>query len=141
MTNRLFVKIIMPIILLMMALGASFYFVVLLSSIFAIWPSLAFSKIEVPVNWVILYFLIVSVVNSERRFILFALLYLLVNFKMSQFGFLSFAKRGFTYTVWGVTGSPGWFRDSGDFGIQMGLFAPFVIGFILALRKYWGQQV
>jgi O-antigen ligase len=58
---------------------------------------------------------------------------------MSQHGFFSFANRGFAYTKWGVIGSPGWFRDSGDFGIAMTVFFPLAAAFALALKEYWGR--
>jgi len=121
------------------ALFISFFFIVLLASIFAVSPSLAFDKIDVPVSWVIVYFLIITILNSERRFFVFILLFLLVNFKMSQHGFLSYAQRGFAYTRWGLSGSPGWFQNAGDFGIQMTIFSPLAIAFILALKDYWGR--
>jgi len=83
--------------------------------------------------------LTITVVNTEKRFFVFVLLFLLVNFKMSQHGFFSSAARGFSYTSWGVTGSPGWFRDSGDFGIAMTIFFPLASAFALALKDYWGR--
>ncbi len=117
----------------------AFFIVILLSSIFAFQPDISWNKIDVFINWIILYFLFISVVNTERRFLLFVLLFFLVNFKMSQHGFTSFVGRGFAYTSWGVTGSPGWFRNAGDFGIQMLIFFPLAIAFILALQEHWGR--
>ena len=116
-----------------------FFILVLLSSLFAFRPSLSWNAIDIPVNWVIVYFLIITVVNTETRFFVFVLLFLLVNFKMSQHGFFSFANRGFSYTNWGVTGAPGWWRDSGDFGIAMTIFFPLASAFALALKEYWGR--
>jgi O-antigen ligase len=116
-----------------------FFIIVLLSSVFAFRPSVSWSKIDVPINWVIVYFLIITVVNTEKRIFIFVLLFLLVNFKMGQHGFFSFVNRGFTYTKWGVVGSPGWWRDSGDFGIAMTVFFPLATAFALALKEYWGR--
>lgn len=70
---------------------------------------------------------------------MFLLLFLIVNFKMSQHGFTTFALRGFAYTEWGVVGAPGWFHDSGDFGIAMLIFSGIAISFVVALREYWGR--
>lgn len=117
----------------------SFFIVVLLSSIFAFHPATAFDKISIPLNWLILYFLMLTVVNTEKKFFVFILLFLLVNFKMSQHGFVSYASRGFGYARWGLVGTPGWFANAGDFGIQMAIFAPLATTFILALRGYWGR--
>jgi O-antigen ligase len=58
---------------------------------------------------------------------------------MTQHGFLSWAGRGFAYANWGVTGAPGWFHNSGEFGIQLATIIPLSIYFVWALRKYWGK--
>jgi O-antigen ligase len=115
-----------------------FFIIVLLSSVFAFRPSVSWNMIDIPINWLIIYFLIITVVNTEKRYFVFVLLFLLVNFKMSQHGFFSFANRGFAYTSWGVNGSPGWFKDSGDFGVVMTIFFPLASAFALALNEYWG---
>ena len=116
-----------------------FTFIVLLSIVFAIRPGLSLQRIDTVFNWLILYFLVVSLVNTEKRFFIFVLLFLLVSFKMSQHGFRTFAGRGFSFSGWGVTGAPGWFQNSGEFGIQMTIFVPLSLAFVLALRKYWGR--
>ncbi len=117
----------------------AFFVVVFLSSVFAFNPARAFDQFNIPLNWLILYFLVITVVNTEKKFLVFMLLFLLVNFKMSQHGFHTYAQRGFGYSSWGLAGAPGWFRNAGDFGIQMTIFAPLAITFILALRGYWGR--
>ncbi len=117
-----------------------FYLVVVLSGVFAFQPSLSFDKIDIVINWVVVYFLFISVVNTEKRFFIFFLLFLIVNFKMSQHGFVSFASRGFAYTNWGVVGAPGWFHDSGDFGIAMLIFSAAVISFTMPLKEHWGRN-
>lgn len=114
-----------------------FFFVVFLGAIFAFKPSLAFDKFDIIVNWLVLYFLIVTVVNTEKKFILFLLFFFLLHFKMSQFGFRSFLTTG--YHSWGVSGAPGWFQNAGDLGIEMCIFVSLSMGFILALREYWGR--
>lgn len=116
-----------------------FLFIVILSCVFAFSFSESFDAIDIPLLWLLAYLLIINIVNSEKRFIVFLLLFILINFKMSQHGFVDFAKRGFSYTKWGVTGSPGWFRDSGDFGIAMTIFVPLVLSFILAFHHKWGK--
>lgn len=116
-----------------------FIFVVLLSCAFAFSPLKAIDAIDIPILWLLAYFLIINNVNTEKKFIAFLLLFILLNFKMSSHGFSSFAMRGFAYTKWGVVGSPGWFRDSGDFGTAMTIFVPLVISFIVALHHKWGK--
>lgn len=116
-----------------------FFLIILLSSLFAFLPATSFSNLNVAVNWIILYFLIISIVNTEKRFLIFILLFLLVSFKMSQHGFRTFATRGFSFASWGVSGAPGWFNNSGEFGIQMTIFVPLAVTFIMALKGYWGR--
>lgn len=116
-----------------------FYLTVFLSCIFAFQPAVSWEKIDILVNWIVVYFLFICIVNSEKKFFLFLILFLIINFKMSQHGFMSFASRGFAYTKWGVVGAPGWFHDSGDFGIAMLIFSGIVISFVVSLREYWGR--
>lgn len=116
-----------------------FLLIVVVSSMLAFHPEVSFSKIEIIINWVLIYFLMLTVINSEKKFIVFMLVFLLVNFKMSQFGARDFASRGFSYSNWGTSGAPGWFRDSGDLGIQMTIYIPLSIAFIMSFRQYWGR--
>jgi putative inorganic carbon (HCO3(-)) transporter len=90
-------------------------------------------------QWFFVYFLIINIVNTEEKFFIFYLSFLLYSFKMSQHGFISWAKIGFGWDSWGVVGGPGWFHNSGEFGIQLCMFLPLSIYFILALYKYWGK--
>jgi O-antigen ligase len=96
----------------------------------------AFDKIDIITIWVVIYFLVTGIVNSERRLFLFLLVYFLANFKMSQFGFFSWVSRGFGFASWGITGA-GWFRNSGELGLQMSMFFAYTICFVYFLRSYW----
>ncbi len=116
-----------------------FFVITLFSSYFAFEPLVSWSKLQIVLNWVIIYFLILTIINTEKRLVIFILLFILVNFKMSQHGFFSFATRGFSFASWGVKGSPGWFSNSGEFGIAMTIFVPLSIAFILSLKTYWGK--
>ncbi len=116
-----------------------FLLAVLASSVLADSPAASFDKIDIFIAWFIVYFLIINIVNTQQRLFIFLCLYLLWNFKMTQHGFLSWASRGFAYADWGVTGAPGWFHNSGEFGIQLSIFIPLSIYFVWALHKYWGR--
>jgi O-antigen ligase len=116
-----------------------FFFIVILSSSFAFNPAYSWKNIDVVINWLVLYYLIITIINTEKKFFLFMILFLLVNFKMSQHGFRTFAMRGFSFTSWGTGGAPGWFQNSGEFGIQMTIFVPIVTAFILPLRASWSR--
>ncbi|WP_410969043.1 hypothetical protein, partial [Salmonella sp. SAL4444] len=71
---------------------------------------------------------------------LFLLFYFLANFKMSQFGFVSWASRGFGFASWGITGA-GWFRNSGELGLEMSMFFAYTVCFIFFLREHWSRWV
>src|SRR5690606_10412689 len=113
--------------------------VVILSSVFAIRPSVSWAAWEAYYPWVLIFLLITNTVTTERRFFIFTLAFLLYSFKMSQHGFRTWASRGFAFAGWGVTGAPGWFQNSGEMGIQMCVFLPLCVEFILGLRKHWGR--
>ncbi|CBL44140.1 O-antigen polymerase [gamma proteobacterium HdN1] len=89
---------------------------------------------------ILLAFMITAIVNSERRLFLFVLVYFLANFRMSQFGFLSWVKRGFSFADYGVTGA-GWFRNSGELGMEMAMFFAYTVCFAFFLRDYWGKWI
>ncbi len=55
---------------------------------------------------------------------------------MSQGGARQFALRGFTFSQWGVTGAPAWFANSGEFGIEMCIFAVVSWHYFLAARPH-----
>lgn len=118
-----------------------FTIVLVLSSVFAIRPSESFKGWELWFSWVLIFILITNTTTTERRFFIFALAFLLYSFKMSQHGFRSWAMRGFAFADWGVTGAPGWFHNSGEMGIQMCVFLPLSVEFILALRRHWNRWV
>jgi len=114
-----------------------FSVVVALSIMVAHSPIAALNKIDIYLSWLILYFAFIAIVNNENKLILFIVFFLLINFKMSQFGARNFLLHG--YSSYGVSGSPGWFKDAGDLGHQMIVFVCFSIAFIVALKKYWSR--
>jgi len=114
-----------------------FVIIVILSSVLAFRPSASYAKIDIIINWVVVYFLFIAVVNTEKKFIMFLLMFFVVNFKMSQFGFRNFITQG--YTSVGVSGAPGWFRDAGDLGIEMLIFVSLSGAVVLALKEHWGR--
>jgi O-antigen ligase len=68
--------------------------------------------------------------------VLYALLWLLFNYYMSQGATKQFVLRGFRFASWGVKGAPGWFENSGEFGIEMCIFLPLAWHYYLASKPY-----
>lgn len=115
------------------------WIVILLSWATAFRPWASIDHMKFLLNWFLLYGLILTTVTSERRFLLFLLLYFLWNFKMSQHGATTWAGRGFGYSGWGVAGAPGWFGNSGEFGTQMVIFASLSFCFWMGIRHHVGR--
>lgn len=118
-------------------LMTAFFLIIVLSSAFAFDPGHSFSLIPGFVAWMIVYFLIINIVNTEKRFLVFMLSFLLYSFKMSQHSFRGWAVQGFGFSGWGTGGGPGWFHNSGEFGIQMCIFLPLAACFFWALKEHW----
>ncbi|MFZ2948000.1 MAG: hypothetical protein WA003_00825, partial [Desulfuromonadaceae bacterium] len=116
-----------------------FFIVIVLSSLKALSPSTAFKYLPEFIAWVVIYFLIINVINTEKRFFVFMLFFLLFSFKMSQFSFRNWALGGFGFHIHGSGGGPGWFKNSGEFGIQMCIFLPLSGYFYFALRNHWSK--
>ena len=114
-----------------------FCFIIVLSGVFAFMPSVSLANWKVIFNWFLVYFFLILIVNSEQRLFLFTLFYLLFSFKMAQHGFFSWARRGFSFTTWGLIGAGGWFQNSGEFATQMLIFSTLSAAFVMALREHW----
>jgi O-antigen ligase len=83
-------------------------------------------------------------IRSRNEFLLLLLAFGLWNIKMTQHGVRSWASIGFGFRAVGVGGAPGWFQNSGEFGIQMCVFAPiagyFAYGAWPVLNK-WSRRL
>lgn len=118
---------------------ALFCLIVVVSGLNSYYPKISWENRNIMISWVIAYFLVITIVNSERRLILFVLAYLLFNLKMGQHGALGWMSRGFSFASYGLIGAPGWFRNSGEYAIQMLIFGSLAIAFVLSLKDKWGR--
>lgn len=116
-----------------------FNLMIIVSGIFAFIPEISWDYRNVILTWFLVYFLTIAIVNTEKRLILFLVAYLLFNLKMSQHGAIGWASRGFSFASWGLIGSPGWFRNSGEFAIQMLIFGSLASALVYSLKEYWGS--
>ncbi|WP_417566832.1 O-antigen ligase family protein [Marinobacter sp.] len=117
-----------------------FLAVILLSSVFAYFPSISYAKLENYYLWVIIYFLIINIVNTRKRFFIFLCVFLLASFKLSLSLAITWAKRGFSFTDWGLSGPPGFFQNSGELAIQMLVFWPIAWAFAHSLKPYISKR-
>ena len=90
-----------------------------LSIVNAVYPHVSREHFPDFYLWVIIYFLITSIVNTRDRFYVFQAVFVLCSFKIALGTSLSFARRGFSFTSWGLMGPPGFFNNSGELTILM----------------------
>lgn len=113
--------------------------IVLLSSVMAYYPSVSYKNLDKYYLWVIIYFLIINIVNTRKRFFIFICIFLVASFKISFSLALVWAKRGFSFTDWGLMGPPGFFQNSGELAIQMLVFWPIAWAFTHSLKPFVGK--
>lgn len=106
------------------------------SMTYALDSRLASDRGYIYLNWLIVFFITISLVTNERRFGFFLFLFLLWNLKMSVYGARVWAERGFGFADWGVSGPQGWFQNSGEFGLQMAMICAISLGLVVGIRKY-----
>jgi putative inorganic carbon (HCO3(-)) transporter len=102
--------------------------VILLSSVFAYSPSIAYNNLDKFANWLVVFFLLANTTTDQRKFFLFIVLFLLWSAKMSQHG-----ARAFLTGSGAAGGSPGWFTNTGEYALQMCIFVPLSLYFIVGL--------
>ena len=113
--------------------------VVLLSLVTAYSPAYGVENLGIFTNWLILYFVISSTLNAPNRLYFFLLTFFLWNLKMTSHAFRSWAGIGFAWRDLGTGGAPGWFQNSGEFGIQMCVIFPLSLYFALGARSRVGR--
>src|SRR5690606_24743667 len=87
-------------------------------------------------TWMIIYFLIINIVNTRKRFFIFIFIFFLASFKLSFSLARVWAFRGFSFTSWGLMGPPGFFQNSGELAIQMAVFWPLALATAISLKPY-----
>jgi len=110
--------------------------IVFASSVTAWEPLYSFENWKAYYPWVIIFYLITHAVDNERKFVVFMLLYFLWCLKMSQFGTRTMIERGFSFASWGLTCAPEFFHNSGECGIQLAMFVPASLYFLIGVWGY-----
>lgn len=103
---------------------AFFSLALIASAVFAQYPSASWQEKDVWINWTLLVVVIGAGIRTRNEYLLLLLAWCLWNLKMSQHGARAWVGSGFSFEAWGVSGAPGWFRNSGEFGIEMCVFIP-----------------
>lgn len=109
---------------------------IVISSALATYPPYAWAHFMDFFGWFLIYFLVINIVTTERRFLIFLAVFLLASFKLSFFGAKTWTLRGFAFTKWGIQGPPGFFQNSGEYAIQMLMFSPVAAELALFLKPF-----
>jgi len=121
-----------------------YFLAVLWSTYNASYPESSYANLSFFYTWFIIYFLIVNVVTTPQRLLFFLAIICVASFKISLSLSITWAKRGFSFTDWGLKGPPGFFANSGELAIQMAVFWPIGLAVALALKPYlpsWKYRV
>lgn len=124
------------------ALVGAFTAIILVSIAQAVYPAIGWANVELWFSWLIIMYVVSSAADNEERLILLLGAFILWNFRMSFGGFRRWAAIGFQFRDWGLAGPSGWFQNSGEFGIEMCIFFPMVVYFLIGLKPYlsrWKQ--
>ena len=108
--------------------------VVVVSSVFAVYPAVSFANLEIILGWVVIYLIITNVVTTEGRFFIVSLLFVLLSFRFSQFAVRTWVGDGFQFRGAGLWGPQGWFNNPGELGIQLCILVATSAAF------YWGVK-
>ncbi len=110
---------------------------VIIASIYhAYWPEISRENFMNFFNWVVIYFVLTNTVTTRHRVFILLIIFMLASFKLSQYGAITWASRGFAFADWGLAGPRGFFQNPGELAIQMVVFAPMAFFFALGVRKY-----
>ena len=121
----------------------AFLLVIIMASFNAYWPAVSWYHFMDFFGWFLAYFLIINIVNSEKRLFIFIFIFMLASFKLSQHGARTWTMRGFAFTEWGLMGPRGYFQNSGELAVQMLMFAPVAYRMAISMKpwlsrfKYW----
>lgn len=102
----------------------------------AVYPDEGLKHINTYFVWVLVYLLIINIVITQRRYLVFLLAFLLYNYQMTYGAMRQWAGRGFGFSSWGLSGGTGWFANSGDFGVALCIFLPVSVYFAIAVKPY-----
>ncbi len=112
-----------------------FFFIILNSCQYAFDRNLAFGRLADYYTWVIIYFMLIHVVNNEKRLYILVFVFFLSCYKMSLFAANLWVSRGFSFADFGIAGPPGYFTNSGELSLLMAMFFCMSLTVYIALKK------
>jgi O-antigen ligase len=112
------------------------FIVIFISSLNAMSSQVAFDNIKVVIVLLLIYYLMINIIDNMKKFFIFLSLFLLLGFKFSQFIFLRWVARGFSYDRYGSFAGNGWLENPGEMAIHMCII--FVLS-LFFIRAIWPQ--
>ncbi|TCS44114.1 O-antigen ligase family protein [Reinekea marinisedimentorum] len=110
-----------------------------ISFIFAYNPDVSWSKNIQFLQWVVVFFLVTTIVQTRERFYVFLMILFICSLKISIGTSRTYAMRGFSFTKWGLMGPSGYFQNSGELSIQMLVLVALGICLIMRMWPYSGR--
>lgn len=115
-----------------------FTLVIYISCIYSQYPEQSFKNLRVIFIWLAEVIFFTNCVRGKHQTKLVFIMFLLIIFKMSLFGAKTWVSRGFGFRDWGIAGPPGFFANSGEFSLLIGMYAMIAIGFLAGFKnKKW----
>lgn len=107
----------------------------LISAYNSLYPDISETHVSTPFIWAMEVLFLSNVPRNRKQLNMILFLWFLVLAKMSIFGARSMISRGFSFTSWGISGPPGFFQNSGEYGLLMAMLAIMSIPFVLNLSE------
>jgi O-antigen ligase len=107
---------------------------IIISVAAAFYPEISKKRFMDFFNWVIIYFLIITIINTKERFYVFLCVFLISGAKIAVGTAKVWVFRGFSFTSWGLSGPPGFFQNSGELAILMLILFPLFFYLSQALK-------
>jgi len=110
--------------------------VIVASSLFAYRSDVSWFYFMNFFEWFMVYFIVINIVNSEKRLFIFLLIFIFATYKMSFFGAKTWVLRGFSFESWGLQGPSGPFENSGEFSVQMLMMLPIAYRLTASIKPW-----
>ncbi|MEX1216423.1 O-antigen ligase family protein [Saccharospirillum sp.] len=106
----------------------------LIGYLFSDYPDWSIQYREFFIQWLVVFFAITYITTTRERFYILLLVFYLCSLKLAYGTAIIWAKRGFSFSSWGIMGPPGYFQNSGELAIQMLIF--FALSYYLLKQFY-----
>lgn len=104
-------------------------------------PAISAKMVSTPFIYFLEVLFFSNSIKGTKQLKILLIIFFLCIFKMSFFGARVWVTRGFGFAAWGIQGPPGYFQNSGEFSLLIGMAGamsiPVIIGFKPKTKLYW----